>query len=174
MTLILYLLGIAAMWVLAWGGVTLANVLGGLAVGLFLLWLTPDKIGRSASVVVRPVAFVRFAAFALSEIVKSNLVLIRAIVARRSQIHTGVMAVPLPECSDELLTIVSNIVAVTPGTSPLHITRHPTVLYVHVLDMRDPAATRTGLQRLADLAYAAFGPDFGGVPTVREPDEEGL
>ena len=95
----------------------------------------------------------------IAQIVKSNVVLVGSVLARRSRLHTGVMAVPLPECSDELLTIVSNVIALTPGTSPLHITRHPTVLYVHVLDMRDATATRRDVQRLADLAFDAFGPD---------------
>ena len=69
---------------------------------------------------------------------------------------------PLPDCSDGLLTLITNVVALTPGTSPLHVTRDPTVLYVHVLDMRDVDATRRDVQRLADLAYAAFGPDAVG------------
>jgi multicomponent Na+:H+ antiporter subunit E len=79
------------------------------------------------------------------------------VVARRSRLHTGVMEVPLPECSDEMLTIITNVIALTPGTSPLHLTRRPTVLYIHVLDMRDVASTRRDVQRLADLAFAAFG-----------------
>ncbi len=74
-------------------------------------------------------------------------------LARRTRSHTGVMAVPLPDCSDGLLTLITNVVALTPGTSPLHLTRYPTVLYVHVLDMRDVEATRRDVQRLADLAF---------------------
>jgi multicomponent Na+:H+ antiporter subunit E len=96
--------------------------------------------------------------YIVAEVVKSNVVLIGAVLARRTRLRTGVMAVPLPDCSDALLTVISNVVAITPGTSPLHLTRYPTVLYVHVLDMRDEESTRRDVQRLADLAYAAFGP----------------
>jgi multicomponent Na+:H+ antiporter subunit E len=157
-TLVLYVVGLVGMWVLAWGSLSVANVLGGLAVAGFLLWLAPDKWTNRERLHVRPVATARLAAFVLGEVVKSNVVLIGAVLARRSRVHTGVMAVPLPDCSDGLLTVISNVVAITPGTSPLHLTRYPTVLYVHVLDMRDEESTRRGVQRLADLAYAAFGP----------------
>ena len=52
-------------------------------------------------------------------------------------IRTGVIAVPLPGCSDGLLTLVTNIIALTPGTMPLQVTQDPTVLYVHVLHLGD-------------------------------------
>jgi multicomponent Na+:H+ antiporter subunit E len=90
------------------------------------------------------------------QIIKSNVVLVGSVIARRSRLHTGVIEVMLPECSDELLTVVTNVLALTPGTSPLHLTRHPTVIFIHVLDMRDAEATRRDVQRLADLAFEAF------------------
>jgi multicomponent Na+:H+ antiporter subunit E len=166
-TLLFYVLALIVMWVLAWGSLSVANVLGGLAVAAFLLWLAPDTWTRRDRLRLRPVAITRLSIFILVEFVKANAVLLRAIVARQPRVHTGVMAVPLPECSDGMLTVVSNVVALTPGTSPIHITRHPTVLYLHVLDMHDGEETRRVVQRLADLAYEAFGPD---PIAVRAPD----
>lgn len=157
MTVALYLVGVTAMWVLAWGSLTFANVVGGLAVAAFLLLVSPDRLVSAGGVSFRPIAWCRFAAYVVYQIIKSNVLLVGSVLARRTRLHTGVMEVTLPECSDELLTIVTNVIALTPGTSPLHLTRHPTVLYVHVLDMRDAAATRRDVQRLADLAFAAFG-----------------
>ena len=157
MTVALYLVGVTVMWVLAWGSLTFANVVGGLAVAAFLLVVSPDRLVSRGGISFRPTAVLRFAAYVVFQIVKSNVLLVRAVLARRSRLHTGVMEVALPECSDEMLTIVTNVIALTPGTSPLHLTRHPTVLYVHVLDMRDAAATRRDVQRLADLAFEAFG-----------------
>jgi multicomponent Na+:H+ antiporter subunit E len=172
MTLALYLIGITVLWTLAWGALSIANVVSGLAVAGFLLLLTPDKITRGRSVWFRPVGVVKLVAYIVADVVKSNIVLIRAIISRRSRVYSGVIAVPLPDCSDELLTVISNVVAITPGTSPLYVTRYPTVLYVHVLDMRDPAATRRDLQHLADLAYAGFGPDWVR-PSDIEPRPDG-
>ena len=165
MTIVLYLVAVTVMWVLAWGSLTVANVIGGLAVAAFVLLVSPDRLVSPGGVSFRPLAVLRFAVYVVYQILKSNVLLVRSVLARRSRLHTGVMEVALPECSDEMLTIVTNVIALTPGTSPLHLTRHPTVLYVHVLDMRDSAATRRDVQRLADLAFAAFG-----AAPVREGD----
>ena len=153
------------MWVLAWGSLTFANVLGGVAVAACPAAGLAGRLGSAGGVSFRPIAVPGSLAYVVCQVVKSNV----AGRARRCspgaiERHTGVMAVPLPECSDGMMTIVSNVIALTPGTIPLHLTRHPTVLYVHVLDMRDVAATRRDVQRLADLAFAAFGdrPDAGG------------
>ena len=142
MTLALYLVGVTMMWVLAWGSLTVANIAGGLAVACALLLVSPDRSMVTDRMAFRPVAVARLLVYVIAEVVKSNVILIGSIVARRSRLHTGVIAVPLPDCSDAMLTMVTNVMALTPGTSPLHVTRHPTVLYVHVLDMRDVAATR--------------------------------
>jgi multicomponent Na+:H+ antiporter subunit E len=161
-TVALYLVGVTLIWVLAWGSLTVANVVGGLAVACFVLLVSPDRPGtRGGRIAFRPMPALRFGTYVILQILKSNAFLVASVLARRARLHTGVMEVPLPECSDELVTIVSNVIALTPGTSPLHLTRHPTVLYVHVLDMRDVAATRRDVQHLADLAFDAFGPPDG-------------
>jgi len=159
MALVAYAVGLALIWVLAWGTPTPANVLGGLAVAAVLLAVSPDSWVqlRRARPRLRPVAIARFAGFVLVEVIRANVVLTREVVSRESGITTGVVAVPLPECSDGLLTLVTNVLAVTPGTMPLEVTRHPTVVYVHVLLLGDAEQVRRDVQHLAALAYRAFG-----------------
>jgi multisubunit Na+/H+ antiporter MnhE subunit len=48
--------------------------------------------------------------------------------------------------------------ALTPGTLPVHVTREPPVIYIHVLHLHDIEAVRRDVQHLADLAVRAFGP----------------
>lgn len=159
MTLVAYAVGLAVIWVLAWGSPSVANVVGGLAVAAVLLAVAPDiRPGRSRAR-IRPVAIARFAAFLLGEVVRANVALTREVLSRHSRITTGVVAVPLPDCSDALLTLVTNVMAVTPGTMPIELVRDPTVLYVHVLHLGDVEEVRRDVQHLADLAFKAFGPE---------------
>jgi multicomponent Na+:H+ antiporter subunit E len=158
MNLVLYGLGIVVIWVLAWGSLSIANVLSGLAVAGVLLWLAPDTFpGARRPASFRLGAVLRFTAYVVVQVVVSNLALSRVVLARRSRIHTGVMAVPLPELSDGLLTLVVNVMALSPGTIPLQLTREPRVLYVHVLQMGDIEASRRQVERLVELASRAFG-----------------
>ena len=64
---------------------------------------------------------------------------------------------PLPDCSDELLTLITNLLALSPGTMPVELRHDPTVLYVHVLHLRDVEDVRDEIRRLTDLAVRAFG-----------------
>ncbi|HET8620581.1 MAG TPA: Na+/H+ antiporter subunit E, partial [Acidimicrobiales bacterium] len=76
---------------------------------------------------------------------------------RRSRIATGVVRVPLPECSDEILTLLANIVALTPGTMPVEVERDPPEMTVHVLHLRSVDDVRRDIWSLRDLVVRAFG-----------------
>lgn len=178
MALIAYGIGLVLIWVLAWGTPTPANVLGGVAVAAVLLAVSPDTFPpRRRRSRLRPWAIARFAGFVLREVLLANVQITREILSRESSITTGVVAVPLPECSDGLLTLVTNVMAVTPGTMPLEVTRDPTVIYVHVLLLGDVEETRRDVQHLAALAYRAFGSEaaiaaLDDLPALRPPAEE--
>jgi multicomponent Na+:H+ antiporter subunit E len=159
MALVAYGGGLVVIWVLAWGSPSVANVASGVAVAAVLLAVAPDTWPGRSRPRVRPVAIVRFAASALAKVVESNVVLTREVLSPRSRIHTGVVGVPLPECSDALLALMTNVMALTPGTMPLEVTREPTVIYVHVLHLHDVEDVRREVQQLAALAYRAFGSD---------------
>lgn len=157
MILIVYGIALVAVWVLAWGSLSAANVLGGIAVAAVLLWFAPDTLPRAARPRLRVVAIALFLFHVITQIVRSNLTLAREAVARRPRVHSGVMAVPLPEISDGLLTLVANVMALTPGTIPLQVTHDPLVIYVHVMHMTDVEASRREVLDLVTLACRAFG-----------------
>lgn len=159
MALVAYVLGLTAIWVLAWGTPSVANVLGGLAVAAVLIAAAPDDWPPLRRAPFRPVAIARFAGHLLWEVLRANVALTREVVARESRITTGIVAVPLPECSDGLLTLVTNLLAITPGTMPVEVDRDPTVVYVHALLLGDVEEVRRDIQELAALAYRAFGSD---------------
>lgn len=150
------LLGI---WLLLWGSVTVANVLSGLAVVALVLWVIPDARFHVRRPTLRVAATARFVGRVLADLFRANLVVTREILSRESSINTGVVAVPLPLCSDGLLTLVANVLSLTPGTMPIEVTREPPVIYVHVLHLRDVEAVRADVQSLSALAIRAFGSD---------------
>jgi multicomponent Na+:H+ antiporter subunit E len=156
MAVALYAAGLVVIWVLAWGSPSPANVLGGLAVAAVLLVVSPDPRPRGP-IRIRPVAVARFLGHAAVQIAISNVQMTRAVLSRHPRIATGVVAVPLPDCSDGLITLITNVMALAPGTMPLEVRQHPTVVYVHVLDLHDPEEVRDDVRHLAALAYRAFG-----------------
>jgi len=155
-----YVVALALIWGLLWGSASPANVLSGLAVGGVLVLLVPGLRRRSGGgYAFRPVAIARFVGYVLVVTVRSNVELIKEVLSRSSRIHTAVVGVPLPGCSDELLTLIANLLALSPGTMPLELRSDPNVLYVHVLHMTDVEQVRADIVRLTDLTVRAFASD---------------
>lgn len=146
-----------AIWLLLWGELSPANVASGLLMVTVILWLIPDSHFEFRRPRVRPVALARFGLYLLVDVIRANWLVIKAIVSRTPPRTTGVVEVPLRHSSDGLLTLVANLLALTPGTMPLEATQNPPVIYVHILQLRDVEEARRDVQHLSELAIRALG-----------------
>jgi len=125
------------LWLLAWGEASVANLVSGIVVAGALLAAFPPVRRPLLSIRVRPMAARRLIVYLLGQLVTSNALVAREVVSRRSRIRTGVIAYPVRHPSEEVLTLVANIIALTPGTMTVEATREPAVIYVHFLLLED-------------------------------------
>lgn len=145
-----------AVWLALWGEVTAGNLLAGTAVACAVLLLFPprkaDRRGR-----LRPLAALRFFGFFAWRLLQSSLVVAWEIVTPRNRINEGVVAVPIRHFSEALTTVLANSISLTPGTLTIEVVPEPTVLYVHVLHLRNVEEVRQDVQKLELLVVKAFG-----------------
>jgi len=153
---VVQLLWLAALWVVLWGEVTVANVVGGLAVAVVVLWAVPLRARRGA-LTVRPLAALRLLSFFVVQLVVSTGVVVVAIMSPSRRVRTGIVAIPVRGCSDGVVTLVANFITLTPGTLTLEVRRDPMTLYVHVLHVEDVESVRRDVLHLERLAVRAFG-----------------
>ena len=146
-----------AIWVLAWGSVSWANVASGALVVGVLLAALPDVRRTARPVTVRPVPLCRLAAHYLRDVVVANAQLAREVVRPRPRLRTAIVRVPLAGCTPEMLTAVANLVAMTPGQMPVEVEDDPPVVYVHVLQYTSADEARRAIWKLQDQLLAAFG-----------------
>jgi multicomponent Na+:H+ antiporter subunit E len=150
--------GLTLAWVLLWGTWSAANVLSGAVVAtVLILWLVPAERRRVAHVSVRVVPVVRLGVFLVRQLAASNLMLIREVVARRSRLRIGVVAVPVEACSEQVITTLANFMAMAPGSMPIDLRDDPAVLYVHVLHLHEVEEVKRQLWHLRDLTVRALG-----------------
>ncbi len=147
---------LTVVWVALWEDVSVASILGGLAVSGVLITLFPMS-PPGVRGAFRPAAAIRFALHFAWKLVEASLVLSWEVVTPRNRINEGIVAIPIRGVSDSLTTLVANAISLTPGTLTLEIRRPPTVLYVHVLHLHDIDAVRRDVQYLEVLAIRAFG-----------------
>ena len=154
---------LAAIWVLLWGSASPANVASGLLVGgLFVLTIPGLRRPTGGGFRLRVIAIARLAAHFLWVTAKANAELIREVLDP-SRLRPGVVDIPLPDCSDEVLTLINNLLALAPGTMPIELQflqspdAESMVLSIHVLRLTDVEQMRRDVLHLADLAERAFG-----------------
>lgn len=155
------LISMAALWVLLWGDLSVANVVSGVIVAIAVL--SAARLPRSTrtndaeSAEIAPLAMLRFGAYVLVKLVEANLILAWEIITPRNRINTGVVAVPLRTESALSMMVVANVITLTPGTVTLEVEGSPPVLYVNVLHLHDLDDVRRDLLRIEELSVRAFG-----------------
>jgi multicomponent Na+:H+ antiporter subunit E len=144
-----------ALWLLAWGEISIANVVSGIALIVVLFLVFPTARHRGPRVRVHPIAVSRLVAYVLTQLAVSNVLVAREIVSRRSRMRTGVIGYRVQQPSDLTVTLMANILALTPGTMPVDVTHDPTTIYVHFLLLSDVEDARRTIGRLEKLVVGA-------------------
>jgi len=155
------LLWLTVLWVALWHDISVANVVGGLVVGVLVLaiagaprFLAGDDPDRSR---VRFFRSIHFAGFVLYKLVEANLYLAWEIVTPQNRINVGVVAVPLRTESSVVEMVVANVITLTPGTVTIESLGTPPVLYVNVMHLHDVEQVRRDLHYIEELSVRAFG-----------------
>lgn len=83
-----------------------------------------------------------FAAYYLKELVRSNLIIAYDILTPTDYMKPGVVAVPIQANTDLEITLLANLITMTPGTLTLDLSPDRKTLYVHAMYIDDPEAVR--------------------------------
>ncbi|WP_163543904.1 Na+/H+ antiporter subunit E [Occultella kanbiaonis] len=130
-------LWLTVLWVLFWGELSLANVLAGALIGLFVMTVMPmPRIGFEGRVSVIGTAIL-LGKFAVDVVMASVQVAGQALRFGHDP-HGAVIRVPLRGHSDLFLTLTAVLCSLVPGSIIVEAHRLSGTLYVHVLDV--PAA----------------------------------
>lgn len=151
------------LWVLLWGQVTVANVVGGLAVSVAVVLFARLDSGSLRPTHVRPLWALRYLVTLFWELILSNLRLAYEILTPGDGTHTGIIAVEIRGGSDAVVNLVANSITLTPGTMTIDVKRHDSdkgdgaTLYVHCIYSQDQETLRHDVLKLEALALRAFG-----------------
>ncbi len=159
----LYVAGLTVVWLMLWDRVSIANTVAGILVACLVLLVFPTKRRsrerKERPTVIRPFAVLRLLGYVVWQIAVSNLLVAKEIVARRSQIRTGIIACRLHTTSPGLITLIADIIEISPGTMTVDTRAEPPTLYLHVLMLHDPLHARHQVAHLEQLVLRAFGTD---------------
>lgn len=157
----LTVVALAAVWVLLWGRVTPANVLGGLAVAALVLVALPmPRVPVQG--LAHPLSVLHLLARVTGYLIQSSFQVAWLAVRPGPVPRNGVLRVPLSIKSDLVLVLAANITTLIPGSIVLEIDQVRRILYCHVLDVGSPCAVAQFRHQVAEverLLVAAFERD---------------
>lgn len=129
---------LALAWVALTGQFTPANLALGFAIGYLMLWLV-QRSRMPHSYFAKVGQVLGFIVFFLWELIKANLQVTYYILVPYRRMRPGVIAMPLDARTDAEITLLSNLITLTPGTLSLDVSADRRVLYIHSMYLGDEA-----------------------------------
>ena len=160
---------LVALWLLAWGDVTVANVLSGIALAALVMVSFPVSGRPDPTARFSMIGIGRLVVYVAHQLVVSNVVMARQILSRRRAGRSGILAHRLQRPSDAVVTVMTSIISLSPGTMTIDVTPDSSTIYVHFFDLSDIDQARASLARLEGLVAGAIR---ASTPVVDNREEQ--
>lgn len=141
MTLFLVNVLLSIAWVAVTGNYSPLNLMFGFALGIVALWLIREQVG-SVGYFNRARRVIALALLFIYELVLSAWRVALLVMAPKMDLKPGIFAYPLKVDRDFEITLLANLITLTPGTLSVDVSEDRRFLYVHAIDCSDPDATR--------------------------------
>ena len=148
------LLGLA--WVLLSGDFSGLNLLVGLIFGYITLILIEPQLDSLKGYPARVPRFIGFIGFFIKELIQANLRVAFDIVTPPWHMKPGVIAMPLSARTEMEITMVANLISLTPGTLSLDVSDDRKVLYIHAMFLDNEEELRRNLKEMEHRALELF------------------
>lgn len=132
---------LALAWVAITGSVSIANFLLGLALGAASLYLIREQVG-SLGYYARARRVSALGLLFFYELVLAAWRVAVTVMKPDMDLKPGFFAYPLKVDRDFEITILANLITLTPGTLSVDVSEDRRFLYVHALDCSNPDQTR--------------------------------
>ncbi len=141
--MMLYLINIlmALVWALITGSFTLANIIFGFVLGAGALYLIREQAG-SLGYFGRGAKLTKLGMLFLYELIMSAVRVATLVMSPKMDLKPGIFAYPLELDRDFEITLLANMITLTPGTLSVDVSDDRRFLYVHAVDCSDPDSLR--------------------------------
>jgi multicomponent Na+:H+ antiporter subunit E len=148
--LLLLNLILALMWAALQGDLNAINFFSGFLISAAVIYIfrrmffRPLYFKKAALGVTLALVFIK-------ELIKSNIAVLRVVLSPRLRVRSGVVAVPTELTNDVALTMLANMITLTPGTLTLDISPDRRYLFVHTLNLDDPEDVKQQIRQAFEV-----------------------
>ena len=136
---------LALAWAAVTGEMTAINLIAGFAVGYVVLWLL-SRVAGGSGYFAKVGQIIGFALYFLWELIVATLRVAADIVTPQHLMKPAILAIPIEGRSPAEITLLANVITLTPGTLSLDVSPDGQSLYVHVMYASDAEKARREIQ----------------------------
>ncbi|WP_291114626.1 Na+/H+ antiporter subunit E [Flavobacterium sp. UBA6135] len=134
--LVLLNLILTIVWVALTGSFEFINFVFGFVLTFLILWIiSSDKTDRKYFRVIPSI--ISFFFYFIYELIKANIQVAYDVITPTMYMKPGIVSVPLDANTDLEITLLANVISLTPGTLSLDVSDDRKVLYVHAMYIHD-------------------------------------
>ena len=128
---------LAIAWIFLTGDLDFTNFLEGILIGFLILWIS--KYASESGVYINKVPkIIGFIFYFIYELILANIKVAYDIITPKHRMKPSIIAVPLTVEKDFEITLLANLITLTPGTLSLDVSSDKKVLYIHSMYASDP------------------------------------
>ena len=144
MSLFLINLLLAIAWAAVSASFTLANLIFGFILSAGALYLIREQVGY-VGYLTRSWRVISLAALFVYELSLSAWRVTTLVLSPRMKVNPGIFAYPMKVDRDGEITLLANLITLTPGTLSVDVSEDRRTLYVHAIDCSDVDQTRADI-----------------------------
>ncbi|MFZ3576465.1 Na+/H+ antiporter subunit E [Virgibacillus sp. DJP39] len=127
---------VAVMWMFLKETYTTASFIGGYMLGILLL-LVLNRFIPDSFYLKRFFKTIQLVLLFIKELISANLDIIKLVYKRKPEFEPAIFAMPTQLKSNWEITLLANLITLTPGTLTVAISEDNTHLYIHAMDIDD-------------------------------------
>jgi multicomponent Na+:H+ antiporter subunit E len=135
-------LALTLIWAGLLGTFDWPTLLSGFVLSYGFLWVIFRGTGKHRPYFDKPPKVLAFLLYYMKEMVVSNLIIARDILTPTHYMRPGVVAIPLRAETDFEITLLANLITMTPGTLSLDLSPDRRTLFVHAMYIDNPETLR--------------------------------
>ena len=123
----------------------------GFIIGLFLIYVT-RRFFPTKFYLFQVISILKLLWIFLKELIIANIAVLKIILRPKLAVTPGIFAMETVLTKDWEITVLCNLITLTPGTLVLDISEDNKVLYIHAMDISDKEGTITSIRNSFEKA----------------------
>jgi multicomponent Na+:H+ antiporter subunit E len=132
-------------WMALTGKFSATNFFFGLVLSFFIMWII-SRDDEDQRYFKKIPGIVNLILFFIYELIKANIQVAYDVITPKFHMKPGIVAIPLTVSSDLEITLLANLITLTPGTCSLDVSDDKKILYVHSMFINDKESFIQGVK----------------------------